>query len=572
MKKTVCLAAALILGITSLNAEEQPRYTNKSFARLSHLNGNTYVQRAADLAYEEGVVNMPLSAGDRIGTTGGRAEIHLGNGNYMRLDENTKIDLMSLPDREDDMTRVKVWAGNVYLDINRLDSEKSFEIHTADVSCYLIDEGLYRMDIREDGEMEILVFRGLLEVSGAEGSLLLKTKQRMEAADGRFVSRPSRFFAAAKDGFDRWSHLRDSQLRRSSGRKYLPQELEDFEPELAGYGDWVYMSPYGHVWVPRGLYAGWRPYSYGRWVWLPLCGWTWLPSEPWGWAPFHYGRWHWGVGLGWYWIPTSVWGPAWVRWWWDDYYFAWAPLGYWGRPVVIVNNYFYDRWNDRDYPLGSQALTVIHKNQLKAKNAAEVALSQESVKNIGKINLSGSSLPVRPVGGAVSIESLDKKRVIFRNDESQIKLRPEDRMNKSTLRSPEMSAPPRSEGPNIKAPAIPEERRIRKWTETRDGLGMTGRTGGTSPRQSSYGYPSSPEISIKRFSGDSRSSKPSSFMDRLIRQFQGDRSLSGGSTSRGSISRPPFPSSGPRMPGASAHGVSSQPGPSSKSGAVKKKD
>jgi len=81
---------------------------------------------------------------------------------------------------------------------------------------------------------------------------------------------------------------------------YLPEDLAEFEGELNEYGDWVYVAPYGHVWVPQGVNDDWRPYYYGRWVWVPLSGWTWVPYDPGAGWPSTYGRWHWGVGIGWY--------------------------------------------------------------------------------------------------------------------------------------------------------------------------------------------------------------------------------------------------------------------------------
>ena len=59
-------------------------------------------RRASDLGYEEGALNMPISEGDRIGTTDGRVEIHLGRKNYIRLDNDTKVDILNLPKKDDD--------------------------------------------------------------------------------------------------------------------------------------------------------------------------------------------------------------------------------------------------------------------------------------------------------------------------------------------------------------------------------------------------------------------------------------------------------------------------------------
>ncbi len=116
---------------------------------------------------------------------------------------------------------------------------------------------------------------------------------------------------------------------------------------LGKYGYWVYLNPYGYVWIPRGVGRHWRPYTEGRWVWTEY-GWMWVSTHPWGWIPFHYGRWGWNSRLGWFWVPDVVWAPAWVVWRFGDLYIGWAPLppevafvpGYgfkWGRLDVDVH-------------------------------------------------------------------------------------------------------------------------------------------------------------------------------------------------------------------------------------------
>src|SRR2546423_270695 len=90
--------------------------------------------------------------------------------------------------------------------------------------------------------------------------------------------------------------------------------FDTFPDALAPSGDWVVVSGYGRVWRPH-VAVGWRPYSYGNWVWTDE-GWLWVsdPSEPWGWGPYHYGRWAYGASYGWIWVPGYQWAPAWVSW------------------------------------------------------------------------------------------------------------------------------------------------------------------------------------------------------------------------------------------------------------------
>ena len=394
MKKLASLAIVLLFSLSAAFADEPVRYTNDTFARLSHINGNVYIQRAAELDYEEGLVNMPVIEGDRIGTTEGRAEIYMGRGKFLRLDRNTKMDFLSLPNAVNDLTRIQLWRGNIFFSITSLKKEKAIEIHTDDTSLYLLEAGLYRVDARGE-ETEIFVFKGLLEAAGETGSVLIGEAQRMEAVDGYFLGRPSGFAAVAEDSFDRWNQGRELEVRKRMARRYLPAGLEDFEYELAYFGDWTYVFPYGYVWVPGGVAADWRPYWHGRWTWFPVCGWTWIPYEPWGWATVHYGRWHWSASFGWYWIPTTVWGPGWVHWYSGYDYIGWAPAGYWGRPGAIIDNVYYAHNTGNSYLSGTRALTVIHKDQLKARNISKVALSQNSVRNIGQMSLVKTQPAVR---------------------------------------------------------------------------------------------------------------------------------------------------------------------------------
>lgn len=103
-------------------------------------------------------------------------------------------------------------------------------------------------------------------------------------------------------------------------------DITFFFDRLAPYGDWLQYSPWGWVWVPRGMPVDWRPYTLGHWVYTDDFGWYWDSDLPWGWACFHYGRWGWDDNLGWYWVPGSYWGPAWVAWRTGPGYVGWVPL------------------------------------------------------------------------------------------------------------------------------------------------------------------------------------------------------------------------------------------------------
>jgi len=514
MKKLVVFASILLFSLLTLTAEEI-KYTEKSFARINFVKGNSYIQKAADLSYEEGVINMPITEGDRLGTTEGRVEIYLGHGNYIRVDRNTKLDFEKLPKKGDDITQIKIWSGSVYFSIDTLEREKSIEIHSSDVSVYLMEGGLYRADVRQNVETEVFVFNGMLEAAGTSDSHLLNEAQRIEAIEGHFTTRPTRFMAVPQDSFDRWSEDRDSEVRKEMAHHYLPEDLEDYEYELDTYGEWAYIPPYGNVWVPGGVQPDWRPYNYGRWTWLPLAGWTWISYQPWGWVTSHYGRWHWGLEFGWYWIPVSGWGPGWVSWYWGNDYYGWSPMSYYGYPGYIIDNIYYGRYIE-NYPYNSRALTVIHKNQLRARNISNVTLQRDSVKNLGKLRFNNNA-PANNMGDKkVAIQKLNDNKVFLKDRDSTVKFKPGTSLNERSTRNP----------------AQGETRNIKKSSTARYPS-----SGERIVKKKTKGYPPSPKITSRNKSKRSSSRRSGSSLGRLYDRISGSRKISKSRSSSRSSSK-----------------------------------
>jgi len=99
--------------------------------------------------------------------------------------------------------------------------------------------------------------------------------------------------------------------------------IEVFLEELAPYGTWSEMEPYGPVWTAAD--PSYEPYEKGYWAYTEY-GFTWIADTEWGWATEHYGRWVWANDQ-WVWIPDEEWGPAWVEWRDAGTMVGWAPLG-----------------------------------------------------------------------------------------------------------------------------------------------------------------------------------------------------------------------------------------------------
>jgi len=391
---TVLIACALCLPALALAADEEGYYS-RSYARLNHVSGDVYIQRAGNMGFEAGVVNLPASEGDKLGTREGRVEVQFGGRNYLRVDRLTQVNFVNLPQQDTEPYKLHVLSGSIFLKVGSLLIEKGFEVHTPDASFYVLEEGLYRVNLLGGQQTELQVISGSCEAAGQGGSVVVNAQQRIVASNGNLRSNPEPF-ASVYDEFARWNESRETLLAQSDSQSYLPSELAEYGSEFDEYGTWSYEPTYGQVWVPRISYYDWRPYYYGHWVWYPIIGWTWVSDEPWGWAAYHYGRWHWGLDLGWYWIPTHIWGPAWVNWWWNNDYIGWCPLNYYNQPVVIVNNNFYSDYNSDSYPIENRALTTIRRNQLQSPHIADVALGRDSLGRLGEVRLSDKQPGIAP--------------------------------------------------------------------------------------------------------------------------------------------------------------------------------
>ncbi|HAR36016.1 MAG TPA: hypothetical protein DCR87_03765 [Acidobacteria bacterium] len=397
MKKEILIGLVMTgLLFFSAPASAQESYYPGSVARLTYVQGDVRVDRGQELGIEAGEVNFILTAGDSLMTEDGLVEVSFTQNNYLRLDRYSYLEIVRLPQSSYEEASLHLHRGRFYLRISHLAREKGFGLHTPDASFYVLEEGLYHFYVDEAGRTEALVLEGSLEAAGQEETVVLYAGESIAAEKGYLMD--SGQLGLPNDYFDRWNQDRDELLVRASydGGSYLPEEIREYEPELSTHGRWVYERPYGYVWVPVVSYVDWQPYLYGRWVWYPRLGWTWISAEPWGWAVYHYGRWHWRLGLGWYWIPTVYWGPAWVHWYWDADIVAWCPLSYWNRPVIIINNHFYDRYSDPYYPVHSRALVMVRKNQMQAPHRARQLVRPEQLRGVEKIRLEARSPQIKP--------------------------------------------------------------------------------------------------------------------------------------------------------------------------------
>ena len=315
---TLVLLSAAPLAASAQSAAPPPH--------LSVLDGRAVLTRAADR--EEAVANTPLALGDRLTTELGRAEVLMGDGSALHLDESTTVDLNG-------DTVVRLMAGRLIL-LAQPAAAGRLQIDTAAASVRPVAAGEFHISVVDDAGVpttRVAVVRGEVDVETDQGRVPVGPGQQTYVREGEAPARPMPFNSARADAFVRWSEQLVDGRRASASAQYLPADVRVYGSTFDQYGSWSYAAPYGYVWYPR-VAATWRPYHHGRWRHGVGFGWTFVGYDPWGWATHHYGRWGIGSGGAWFWIPSTGWGAAWVQWAVAPGYVSWCPLGWNNRPVV----------------------------------------------------------------------------------------------------------------------------------------------------------------------------------------------------------------------------------------------
>src|SRR5215510_11087144 len=324
-RRTVVWVIYLLASLCPLVIAQEPIIR---VARISLIEGEVSYQRANDSKddWYEADLNLPLDVSDQLYTgPDGRVEIQLSGRNIVRISKNTNLRFTQF---NTGAVQLALATGTATFRIDSLDKRQFavvdtndgnpdepvyFEVDSPTVAITLLREGIYRVDVKDDGTTEVIVRRGQAEVYSRELGTMTVREGRRFIIDGIDQNNFQITRIGDKDNWDRWNEKRDddlfSRLEANRSRKYIPEEIPGVY-DLDNHGEWIETPDYGWVWSPHGVSGDWAPYRHGCWRWYHSYGWTWVSHEPWGWVPYHYGRWaYWGSR--WCWIPVVTSGWRW---------------------------------------------------------------------------------------------------------------------------------------------------------------------------------------------------------------------------------------------------------------------
>jgi uncharacterized protein DUF6600 len=332
-------AVLFLVALCSLALADDPIFR---VARISLVEGEVSYRRAneSEKDWFDATLNLPLEENDQLYSgSDGRAEIQLSGRNVVRISRDTNLRFTQF---SPGAIQMALPIGSAYFRIDSLDKRQFevvdandagindpvyFEVDTPTVAVTFVKEGVYRINVNEDGSTEVIVRNGQAEVYGEGIGTVVVNKGKRVAAEGR-EDHYRLSGLEDKDDWDRWNDDRDNGLfsgvDSSDSARYIPASVPGVY-DLDNYGDWIDTPEYGRLWCPRGVAADWAPYRDGYWRWFPSYGWTWISYEPWGWTPYHYGRWAY-VRDRWCWAPVINIGPV-VAWRWRPHhvvFFGWG--------------------------------------------------------------------------------------------------------------------------------------------------------------------------------------------------------------------------------------------------------
>ncbi|MDD2467219.1 MAG: FecR domain-containing protein, partial [Desulfobulbus sp.] len=361
----LCLLLAAGLGLLALAA---PAWSLEDRAeimvgRISFIEGDLlrYVPEEKD--WTQTVADAPFGLEDTLySSDNGRSELIMPNGTWMRIGQNTQVQMIDLVA---DATTIDVASGQARFENKSSDTLIKATTPFGSVvapagaafDLYVGDESLEVIAVR--GEVEFLH-----DVTGQrypvrEGSdSVIADKQTVTSGNGTV------------DGdWDDWNNQRESlwAQRRQAGSttaNLLPAPIRPEAYTLEENGRWervYYDGAERDMWRPTRVAAGWQPFTVGRWVdyYGDNC---WIPAEPFGYMTHHYGSWAYvDAAHAWYWMPPVVrrypstpsahlgfgWYPGRVGWFSRGSEIGWVPLapkedyyGYrhWGHRTKVIRH------------------------------------------------------------------------------------------------------------------------------------------------------------------------------------------------------------------------------------------
>lgn len=262
---------AVLFCATTVDAQREDRRTVSAASSLYVISAKAgavnYVEGKVTVARQEGrsgylLKGDELEIGDRVSTgAGGKAEILLNPGSFVRLAENSVFEFASTS-LED--LQLKLGSGSAMFEVIT-DDEFTFAVNTPKAKFYIVKSGVYRVDVLEGGAGKIEVWKGRANAGETE----IKSG-RQATVTGSQTATLAKFDRDEKDALETWSKSRAKELAKINARlqnslvrtSLMSSFYQTRWSMYDSYGLWVFSRFHGsYCFLPFGY--GWSsPYGY----------------------------------------------------------------------------------------------------------------------------------------------------------------------------------------------------------------------------------------------------------------------------------------------------------------------
>jgi hypothetical protein len=269
----VGVALLIALGVI-VQAQNREKFVISAKAGgVNLVNGNVTIQRQGKHSQEALTNNDNLETGDTVTTgMGGRVEVLLNPGTYLRVDENSEFEFTN---GSLENLRVKLLRGSALVEATGDDDTTlSIGIITPQTEVSIVKRGIYRFNVLPNATTEIVVRKGRAFYGVGAVNLIKGGQKVIIGSNGQAeVAKVDK----TEDSFDLWSKQRAETLAKAN-RKINPNTL------LTAFNNYHWPDLYGFT-DGFGLGYGFGYRSAGYWFYLPgFGGYCFIPQRPHNWS------------------------------------------------------------------------------------------------------------------------------------------------------------------------------------------------------------------------------------------------------------------------------------------------
>jgi FecR protein len=215
-----------------------------------------YVEGTADLAGQpvtlQSVGSAEVAPGQTLSTDQGKAEILLTPGVFLRLGDNSDLQMVS-PDLTN--TTVRLERGHAMVEVDQIYPQNNIQVVTEGARTQLLKVGLYDFDANRG---MLSVYDGEAAVQRANARWVVVKSHRQFALSSDAMLKAAKFDVRGQQSdLYNWSSLRSEYLATANS------QIAGEYAGVAGFAPGWYWNPYFWDYTYIGLGPLWSPFGWG---------------------------------------------------------------------------------------------------------------------------------------------------------------------------------------------------------------------------------------------------------------------------------------------------------------------